>query len=119
MPGFAALEAQIGEQAARQQVAEQGASDILRNTTISTGGIGALTGGGALGSAFQRVTTGAKGGLFGAVGRDAAKRLGRNCCSLAASVRCRTSRHGIILTRINLSSKALSLTRCLGRPSAG
>ena len=77
MQGFAEIEGQIGEQAARQQIAEQGASDILRNTTISTGGIGALTGGGALGSAFQRVTTGAKGGLFGAVGRDAAKEAGQ------------------------------------------
>lgn len=73
MPGFAALEAQIGEQAARQQIAEQGAADIMARTTLSTGGIGALTGGGALGSAFQRVTTGAKGGILGAIGRDAAK----------------------------------------------
>ena len=53
--------------------AEQGASDILWKTALSTGAIGALTGGGALGSAFQRVTTGAKGGILGAIGRDAAK----------------------------------------------
>jgi hypothetical protein len=77
MPGFAALEAQIGEQAARQQIAEQGAADIMARTTLSTGGIGALTGGGALGSAFQRVTTGTKGGILGAIGRDAAKEAGQ------------------------------------------
>ncbi len=77
MPGFAALEAQIGEQAARQQIAEQGAADIMARTTLATGGIGALTGGGALGSAFQRVTTGAKGGILGAIGRDAAKEAGQ------------------------------------------
>ena len=77
MPGFAALEAQIGERAARQQIAEQGAADIMARTTLSTGGIGALTGGGALGSAFQRVTTGAKGGIIGAIGRDAAKEVGQ------------------------------------------
>lgn len=77
MPGFAALEAQIGEQAARQQIAEQGAADIMARTALATGGIGALTGGGALGSAFQRVTTGAKGGILGAIGRDAAKEAGQ------------------------------------------
>ena len=81
--GYASLiwrpefEAQIGERAARQQIAEQGAADIMARTTLSTGGIGALTGGGALGSAFQRVTTGAKGGIIGAIGRDAAKEVGQ------------------------------------------
>ena len=73
LPGYASLAAQIGPAAARKQIAEEGAADIMRNTTLSTGGIGALTGGGALGSAFQRATTGAKGGLIGAIGRDAAK----------------------------------------------
>ena len=64
MPGFAALEAQIGEQAARQQVAEQGASDILRNDDLN-GRNRRADGRRRSGKrAFQRVTTGAKGGLF-------------------------------------------------------
>jgi hypothetical protein len=77
MPRYAQLKAQIGPAAARRQIAEQGAADIMARTTLATGGIGALTGGGALGSAFQRMTTGAKGGIAGAIARDAAKEAGQ------------------------------------------
>ena len=77
LPGYAQLKAQIGPEAARQQIAEQGAADIMARTTLATGGIGALTGGGALASAFQRMTTGAKGGIAGAIARDAAKEAGQ------------------------------------------
>jgi hypothetical protein len=73
MSGYAELAAQVGPSAARAHIAEQGANDILWRTTAATGGIGAITGGGAMGSAFQRVTTGAKGGIAGAVLRDAGK----------------------------------------------
>jgi hypothetical protein len=77
MPRYAQLKAQIGPAAARRQIAEQGAADIMARTTLATGGIGALTGGGALGSAFQRMTAGAKGGISGAIARDAAKEAGQ------------------------------------------
>ncbi|PHV09653.1 hypothetical protein, partial [Chitinimonas sp. BJB300] len=42
--------------AARQAVADETANQVLRNTMLATGGIGILTGGGALGSVFNRVT---------------------------------------------------------------
>ena len=117
MPGFAAIEAQIGEQAARKQVAEQGASDIPQHDDLK-GGIGALTGGGALGRNFPAGDDGAKGGLFGAVGRDAAKEAGQELLQSGGERAVQN-----IATRDYLEESichpALALTRCLGRPSAG
>lgn len=63
-PVFAVLESEHGEDTARSLIAEQAASDVFGRTAVSTGAIGALTGGGALGQAYQKATGAAKGGMF-------------------------------------------------------
>ncbi|MGQ5525315.1 hypothetical protein ACUHMQ_18920, partial [Chitinimonas sp. PSY-7] len=67
--------------AARKAVADETASQVLRNTMISTGGIGVLTGGGALGSVFNRVTGRAGASLAGdglvGMAKSAAKDVGK------------------------------------------
>lgn len=63
-PVFAVLESEHGEDAARSLIAEQAASDVFGRTAVSTGAIGALTGGGALGQAYQKATGAAKGGIL-------------------------------------------------------
>lgn len=63
-PVYQALRAQHGEDKARSMLADQAASDLFGKTAVSTGTIGALTGGGALGSAYQKASTGAADGLL-------------------------------------------------------
>lgn len=63
-PVFAVLESEHGEDTARSLIAEQAASDVFGRTAVSTGAIGALTGGGALGQAYQKATGAAKGGIL-------------------------------------------------------
>lgn len=63
-PVFSVLESEHGEDAARSLIAEQAASDVFGRTAVSTGAIGALTGGGALGQAYQKATGAAKGGIL-------------------------------------------------------
>lgn len=63
-PVYQALRAQHGEEKARTMLADQAASDLFGKTAVSTGAIGALTGGGALGSAYQKATSGAADGIM-------------------------------------------------------
>ena len=63
-PVYQALRAQHGEEKARTMLADQAASDLFGKTAVSTGAIGALTGGGALGSAYQKATSGAADGIL-------------------------------------------------------
>ena len=62
-PVYLALKAEHGEGRAKQLIADQAASDIFGRTALSTGTIGAITGGGALGQAYQKATTGAADGI--------------------------------------------------------
>ncbi|MGQ5525567.1 hypothetical protein ACUHMQ_20255, partial [Chitinimonas sp. PSY-7] len=67
--------------AARKAVADETANQVLRNTMVSTGGIGILTGGGALGSVFNRVTgqagTSLAGAGLGGMAKAMAKDIGK------------------------------------------
>jgi orotate phosphoribosyltransferase len=63
-PVFQVLAKEHGPEKARSLLAEQAASDVFGKTALSTGAIGAITGGGALAQAYQKITAGAKGGLL-------------------------------------------------------
>lgn len=63
-PVFVKLSEKHGPEMARQMIAEQAASDVFGKTALSTGAIGAVTGGGALAQAYQKATAGAKGGII-------------------------------------------------------
>ena len=64
-PVYRALKEEHDPETARSLLAEQAAIDLFGKTAVSTGTIGALTGGGALSQAYQKVTTGAQSGLLG------------------------------------------------------
>lgn len=66
-PVYRALKTEHDPETARSMLAEQAALDLFGKTAVSTGAIGALTGGGALSQAYQKVTSGAKTGLLGTV----------------------------------------------------
>lgn len=64
-PVYRALKEEHDPETARSLLAEQAAIDLFGKTAVSTGTIGALTGGGALSQAYQKVTTGAQSGILG------------------------------------------------------
>lgn len=64
-PVYRALKEEHDPTTARSLLAEQAALDLFGKTAVSTGTIGALTGGGALSQAYQKVTTGAQSGILG------------------------------------------------------
>ena len=64
-PVYRALKEEHDPETARGLLAEQAAIDLFGKTAVSTGTIGALTGGGALSQAYQKVTTGAQSGILG------------------------------------------------------
>lgn len=66
-PVYRALKTEHDPETARSMLAEQAALDLFGKTAVSTGVIGAVTGGGALSQAYQKVTSGAKTGLLGTV----------------------------------------------------
>ncbi len=63
-PIFRTLSLQHGKKKARELIAEQASKDVFTTTSLATGTIGALTGGGALAQAYQKVTAGSKGGVI-------------------------------------------------------
>lgn len=71
-PVYIALRAKHGEAEAKQILADQASVDLFGKTALSTGTIGALTGGGALGQAYQKVSVGAKGGVVAQFGKGGA-----------------------------------------------
>lgn len=64
-PVYRVLKEEHDPETARGLLAEQAALDLFGKTAVSTGTIGALTGGGALSQAYQKVTTGAQSGILG------------------------------------------------------
>lgn len=72
-PVFEALSAEHGPDTARELLAEEASSEVFGRTALSTGAIGALTGGGALGQAYQKITGASKGGLLSQIGRGSAQ----------------------------------------------
>lgn len=66
-PVYRALKTEHGPDNAKSLLAEQAALDIFGKTSLSTGAIGALTGGGALSQAYQKATAGAQTGLLGSM----------------------------------------------------
>lgn len=62
-PVYNALKLSHGEDKAKDMLADQATQDLFGKTTLSTGIISMLTGGGALGQAYQKVTVGSEGGL--------------------------------------------------------
>ncbi len=66
-PVYRALKEEHDPETARSMLAEQASLDLFGKTALSTGVIGALTGGGALAQSYQKVTAGAKSGLLGTV----------------------------------------------------
>lgn len=70
-PVYIALKATHGSDKARELIANQAASDIFGRTALSTGAIGAVTGGGALGQAYQKATIGAGDGILKSIAKGA------------------------------------------------
>lgn len=70
-PVYQALKSEHGPEQARALLADQAASDLFSKTALSTGTIGALTGGGALAQAYQKTTVGAGSGLLGSIFKGA------------------------------------------------
>lgn len=62
-PKYLALKEEHGAMKARKLLADEASTELFKNTALSTGAIGALTGGGALGQAYQKITTGTSNGL--------------------------------------------------------
>lgn len=62
-PRYQSLKAEHGAMKARMLLADEASTELFQNTALSTGAIGALTGGGALGQAYQKITTGTSSGL--------------------------------------------------------
>ena len=62
-PRYQSLKAEHGAMKARKLLADEASTELFQNTALSTGAIGALTGGGALGQAYQKITTGTSSGL--------------------------------------------------------
>lgn len=54
-PVFKALKVKVGEEQARELIAKQAASDVFASTGTAVGAIGAITGGGVLGSIARKV----------------------------------------------------------------
>lgn len=71
-PVYAALKSKYGQETARQMISDQAAIDLFGKTALSTGTIGALTGGGALGQAYQKIGVGSQGGVFAQIGKGGA-----------------------------------------------
>lgn len=63
-PVYASLKEQHGAMKARKLLAEQASEDSFLKTGAAVGTIGAVTGGGALGQAYQKATVGSKGGIL-------------------------------------------------------
>jgi hypothetical protein len=76
-PVYLALKLEHGPEIGRQLLADQASIDLFGKTAAATGAIGAITGGGALGAAYQRATDVAKGGIFKEVLGGAAREAGQ------------------------------------------
>lgn len=70
-PIYRALKTEHGPDNAKSLLAEQASKDLFGSTALSTGAIGAVTGGGALSQAYQKATTGAKSGILGTMVKGA------------------------------------------------
>lgn len=70
-PVYRALKTEHGPETARSMLADQASIDLFGKTALATGAIGALTGGGALSQAYQKVTTGAQSGILGTMVKGA------------------------------------------------